>query len=204
MMPRCPRRARPGWSSRPSPAVRRPRASRRPGARWPRSLSGPQPSSTLPRAGYWYGPGGRGQKLTRRVPWRQPALLPLPREHPLREVQPLGQLAHLGLEPEEAVLEVRDAPLTRQAHLVRDFPARHATSLAVAKFTDGDHDDVVQVPDTEPAQREAHPDAARCAAGVEAMQPEDATHDAQAQCDAAGALGDRRRFVAHWIEVGPS
>src|SRR5438445_4018924 len=158
-----------------------------------------------PRCWVLVPPGGRGNKLTRRVRRRQPVLLPLPREHPLREVQPLGQLAHLGLKPEEAVLEVRDPPLTwHAARGVRNLPARHASPLAVAKFPHGEHHDVVQVPDTEPAQREAHPDAARCAAGVEAMQPEDAAHDAQAQRDAAGALGDGRRFVAHWITASVS
>src|SRR6266513_2732220 len=122
---------------------------------------------------------------------------PLPRlgEQPLREVEPLRKLADLRLEPEHAIFEVRHSTLRRFRceSGIGDLPPRHAPPLAVTEVTRRDHDDV-EVPDPHPAEREAHPDTALNPPGVEAVQPEQATHERQPERHAARAL--RHRLVA--------
>src|ERR1041385_1543028 len=134
---------------------------------------------------------------------------PCLRQQPLREVEPLGQLAHLRLEPQQAVFQVRDAALPgRSIRLVpRLVPADEPSPVAVLEVTGCDHHYVVQIPDAEAAEREAHPDTALHATGIEAVQPERSAHHREAQRHGAGALrhgtsplvGLRRRVARHGV-----
>src|SRR6266511_6206304 len=109
--------------------------------------------------------------------FRERRPLPRLRQQPLREVEPLGELAHLRLHRLHAILEVFHAPVGRWRPRPRppppppppDFPARDAQAVAVPKVADCDQDDVVQVPDPEPAQREEHPDRALPPTRVESV-----------------------------------
>src|SRR5437667_11309393 len=94
--------------------------------------------------------------------FRQRAPFPRLGQQPLREIEPLGELAHLRLERLHAALQVVDASLGGRgpAGPVRDFPPRHPAAVGVVKLAGGDYDYVVEVPDPEPAEGEAHPDAA--------------------------------------------
>src|SRR6267143_4171695 len=137
------------------------------------------------------------------LPLRQTPPLPRLGEQPLREVEPLCELAHLRLEAEHAILEVRHTTVrrTRPDDGIGDFPPRYALPIAVTEVSRGDDDDVVEVPDPHPAESEAHPDAALGAADVEAVQSEPAAHDRQPERHAARALRHRppRRAWLRWL-----
>src|SRR2546427_9306459 len=100
---------------------------------------------------------------------------PLPHlcQQAFREVEPLRQLAHLRLEPEHTIFEVRHTTLRRAgpdhgiSHGVGDLPPGHAPPIAVTEVARGHHDDVAHVPDPHAPVREAHPDAALDAPSVE-------------------------------------
>src|SRR5256885_2681834 len=142
--------------------------------------------------------GNYGRRTTDDVlAFRQRSPLPRLRQQAFGEVEPLRQLAHLRLEPDHAIFQVRHTTLRRAGadhgvdHGIGDLPPRHAPPIAITEIARGDHDDVVQVPDPHPTQGEAHPDAALGASGVEAVQPERAAQDRQPERHAARTPGER-------------
>src|SRR6266850_7558832 len=86
------------------------------------------------------------------LPLRQTPPLPRLGEQPLREVEPLRELADLRLETEHAIFEVRHSTLRRTGADggIGDFPPRHAVPIAVVEVARGHDDDVVEVPDPHP------------------------------------------------------
>src|SRR6267378_5375194 len=137
------------------------------------------------------------------LPLRQTPPLARLGEQPLREVEPLRQLADLRLEAKHAIFEVRHPTLrcTGADGGIGDIPPGHTPPIAVMKIARGDDDDVVEVPDPHPAEGEAHPDAALGAADVETGQSEPTAHHRQPERHAARALRDRppRRAWLRWL-----
>src|SRR5205814_9975525 len=96
-----------------------------------------------------------GQRMTdNALALRQRALLPCLRQHPLREVESLGQLAHLRLEPQHPVFQVRHAPLPRgrTRFVAGHVPAYQPPPVAIPEITGRDHPDVLQLTDPHTAE----------------------------------------------------
>src|SRR5207249_7676618 len=85
---------------------------------------------------------------------------PLPHlcQQAFREVEPLRQLAHLRLEPEHAIFEVRHSPVRRTGPDpgIGNFPPYDPPPVAIAEIARRDDNHVVQIPDPHPAEGEAH------------------------------------------------
>src|SRR6266849_315357 len=128
-----------------------------------------------------------------RLALRQASPLPRLRQQPLREVEPLRQLADLRLEPEHAIFEVRHPPVRRTGSDpgIGDFPPRYPPPIAVTEIARRDDDHVIEIPDPHPSDGEAHPDPALSAAGVETVQAEHAAEDREPQGQRARTLGHR-------------
>ena len=121
-------------------------------------------------------------------------------QEPFGEIEPLGQLGDLGAEDVHVLGEHLGA-----ARMSPDFrvPPAQAAAVDVAEVAGGDDDQVVEVPDAEAAERDAHERAALRLADVEAVGAERAEQGGQGSRHAAGLFGgiERAGEVVHGLNI---
>src|SRR5437762_12977444 len=89
---------------------------------------------------------------------RQASPLPRLRQPPLREVEPLRELADLRHEPEHAIFEVRHSPVRRTGPDpgIGTFPPYDPPPVAIPAIAPSNDNHVEQIADHHPTDGETH------------------------------------------------